>query len=310
MGRIQKGYIYEASGAFFVRYYDSESIDKQIRRVQRSERLCSKDTGKHYAVNAKAVKLLRDRFMLTINERDPGSSPKDFTVVDFWEQKYLPFIEQNLKPSTVWGYKQIWAQHLKAHFGSMTLSNIERTMAVFLTGLAKTLGRHTLQHIRSLGSGVFSYAINESGLIESNPWHDVKILGKTKVSSETKHYTLLEAESVISALADHVDCQLIVALSFFLGLRSGEIQALRWEDFTNQSSDKCGICIKNGWRMPEPHVHVLRAIGRGIVGDTKTGIAAPLPLIEPVLVCSCGMTNQTIPLKDGCSPTVPESRLI
>jgi integrase len=47
----------------------------------------------------------------------------------------------------------------------------------------------------------------------------------------TAHYTLEEAENIISALVDHVDAQLVMALSFFLGLRPGEIAGLKWEDF-------------------------------------------------------------------------------
>ena len=40
MSRYQSGHIYEASGAFFVRYYVSEIVDGKATRVQRSYRLC------------------------------------------------------------------------------------------------------------------------------------------------------------------------------------------------------------------------------------------------------------------------------
>ncbi len=143
----------------------------------------------------------------------------------------------------------------KTHMGSL-----------FLTSLSKKLGRHTLQHVRSLASGIFSHGVNV-GVIESNPWHDVKVLGKTKEPGETEHYTLEEAENIISALVEHVDCQLIVAFAFFLGLRPGEIQGLRWEDIDEQ------------W------VHIRRAVVRNIVGETKTtSSVASLPLIMPVLI--------------------------
>ena len=42
-----------------------------------------------------------------------------------------------------------------------------------------------------------------------------------------EHYTWEEAENIISALVDHVECQLIVTLACFLGLRLGEIEGLR-----------------------------------------------------------------------------------
>src|SRR5262249_44518428 len=141
----------------------------------------------------------------------------------------------------------------------------------------------TLQHIRSLGSGVFSHAVNV-GVIESNPWHDVKILGKTKAPGKTKHYTLEEAVSAINALKDHVDCQLVMALAFFLGLRPGEIEGLRWEDFTRETSDNCEMCKEEKWEMPLPHVHIRRAIARSVIGETKTkDSVAPLPLVAPIL---------------------------
>jgi hypothetical protein len=41
MSRVQTGYLYEASGAFFVRYYTGEAliVDGKEKRVQRSHRL-------------------------------------------------------------------------------------------------------------------------------------------------------------------------------------------------------------------------------------------------------------------------------
>jgi integrase len=265
---MQRGYIYEASGSFYVRYCVTEIVDGQPQRMQRSHRLCQKG-GKYYARDCKAVKLLRDEYMLSLNQTQQTSphAEQDTQITDFWERTYLPFAKENLRASTVYGYEQIWNQHLKVHFGEMTLKEYRTHIgSTFLTALAKTLGRHTLQHIRSLASGIFSHAVN-TGLIESNPWHDVKILGRTKVPGETKHYTLEEAENIISALVEHVNCQLIVAFAFFLGLRPGEIQGLRWED------------IDPEW------IHIRRAVARNVVGETKTkSSVASLPLIAPVLV--------------------------
>jgi len=48
--RHQQGHIYEASGAFFVRYSVNEIIDGKPRRVQRSTRLCTKDGNKYRTV--------------------------------------------------------------------------------------------------------------------------------------------------------------------------------------------------------------------------------------------------------------------
>jgi integrase len=117
----------------------------------------------------------------------------------------------------------------------------------FLLSLTKTQGRRTLNHIRSLASGIFTHAIN-TGRLESNPWRDVRILGKVAQPKPTAHYTLEEAENIISALVERVDCQLMIALSFFVGLRPSEIAGLRWEDFdtTAHPHPPC-MCSFNRW---------------------------------------------------------------
>jgi integrase len=274
MGRFQTGYIYEAFNAFHVRYYVTEIIDGHPKRVQKSHRLCSKDE-KHHSRTCKPVKKLCADFMFEINNQNTSrANERDITVKDFWEKTYLTFIEKELRKSTVHGYKQIWGAsceckescaHLERHFGKITLKEYRTpTGSQFLTALKDNYGRNTIQHIRSLASGIFSHALN-LGLIESNPWHDVKILGKTKKPKETEHYTLKEVEDIISALVDHVECQLIIALAFFLGLRPSEIQGLQWDD------------VDGDW------LHIRRGVVRGIVDETKTEQSADsVPLIQPV----------------------------
>jgi integrase len=271
MSRYQSGHIYEASGAFFVRYYISAIVDGKATRVQRSYRLCGKD-DRYHSRTCKAVKQKAADHMDTVNAN--AAPVNDQTIAAFWEKTYLPFAEENLRASTVHGYKQIWGQHLSVHFGTTALKDYKTHMgSLLLTSLAKKLGRATLQHIRSLASGIFAHAVNV-GVIESNPWHDVKVLGKTKEPGETAHYTLEEAEDIISALFEHVDCQLIVALAFFLGLRPGEIQGLRWEDIDSDPDEQ-------GLRW----IHIRRAVARNVIGETKTtSSVASLPLIAPVLI--------------------------
>jgi len=262
MGRYQSGSIYERCGSYFVRFYVTEIVDGQPKRVQRSRFLADKD-DKHFSCSCKAVKKLAADIMSEVNgER---SNNTEIRVVDFWEKTYLPFAEQNLRPSTVEGYKQIWGQHLKVHFSATTLGEYKtHHMSVFLTSLARKLGKRTLSHIRSLASGIFQHALN-IGLVESNPIHGCQVLGKTKDVPNTPHYTLEEAEDIIAALADVPLAQTVVALAFFLGLRPGEIAGLQWGD------------VDGEW------LHIRRAVVRGIVGDTKTPESvASLPLIQPV----------------------------
>jgi len=269
MGRHQTGYIFESkSGAFHVRYYTTEIVDGQPTRVQKSHLLCRKN-NKYYSRTCKEVKNKRDDFMRTINVSQVSEA--DMLVTDYWEQRYLPFVTENMKPSTVSGYKQIWNQHLKEHFAGATLQGYRTHIgSALLLSLTKTQGRTTLKHIRSLASGIFTHAVNE-GRLESNPWHDVKILGKVRPPKPTSHYTLEETENIISALVDHVECQLMIALSFFAGLRPSEIAGLKWEDFDPTGNS--------------PAVHIRRACIRSQVVTCKTPESvATLPLLPQILV--------------------------
>jgi integrase len=77
--------------------------------------------------------------------------------------------------------------------------------------------------------------------------------------------TLEEIENIITALVVDPECQCIMALSFFAGLRRGEIQALQWGD------------------IDADFIHLRRNIVRGQVttlkGKEKT---RTIPLVDPL----------------------------
>jgi integrase len=255
MDRRQDGYLRKRFGGWHVVYYATEN---GVRK-QKSRRLC--DDGK----TKSQAKDLREEFMRDIR----GQSEEPMGVVAFWDDVYLPFIESNgnLKPATVHGYKQVWKQHLKSHFGKTQLADYKtHMMSNFLTGLAKTLRPRTLDRIKWLASSIFGHAV-ATGACEVNPIRDAKVLGKTLGHGDTKSYTLEEMENVISALVDRVDAQLVMALSFFAGMRKGEIQGLQWSDID-------GDCI-----------HIRRAFSRGVVGvpKSKKSVRA-IPIIQPVRI--------------------------
>jgi integrase len=258
--RWQQGYLYRANSSWHIRFCVTAIVDGQPKRVQKSKRLCDGD------LSDKTVKRAFSEFMTRINDQ-PSSQTEDLPIAQFWGEIYQPFVVENLKPSTVSGYQHLWNHHLKQHFGAGLLRDYRTPMGtVFLTNLAKTYGKRTVQHIRGLASGLFMHAVN-LGHIESNPWHDVKVLGKQREVTDTESYSLEEIENVISALVEHPQCQLIMALSFFAGLRRGEIAGLQWNDLDDQ------------------FIHVRRAVGAGIVGTPKTKKSIrSVPIIEPVRV--------------------------
>ena len=255
MGRYQEGHLVKRFGGWHVRYYVTEN---DIRK-QKSHRLCDDQQKKSH------VKQLCDEFLRTqVNIGVENSGPMG--VVEFWDKVYLPFLESsNLKPSTIHSYKQVWNQHLKSHFHTVNLSDYKtHMMSVFLTGLAKTHRPRSLNNIKWLASAIFAHAV-ATGNCETNPIRDAMVLGRTLGHGDTESYTLEEMENVISALVDRVDAQLVMALSFFLGLRKGEIQGLQWSD------------------VDADFIHVRRAFSRGVVGTPKSKKSLrSLPIIQPV----------------------------
>ena len=266
MTRFQQGHIYEAFNAFHVRYYQTEIIDGQTKRVQRSHRLCAKDQKHHFRA-CKPVRQKCQEFMDGINAQIGTQPDRDVTVADFWENTYLPFVTEKKRHSTVYGYKKLWASNLKEHFGTRTLAEYRTADGYkYLESLTKTLGRNSLSHVRNLASGIFTRAVN-LGLIETNPWSAVR-LQESKPPEPTVAYTLDQTIAILKALTTvetRVDAALVFSLAAFLGMRPSEIAGLRWEDIFDEE------------------IHIRQAVVRGIAGDTKTPQSQrTLPLIEPV----------------------------
>ena len=78
--------------------------------------------------------------MLTVKTRRPRPAGEGMAIAVFWESRYLPYCKETLqltgrprkKPSTIRGYEQIWRQHLKSHFGNITLQEYEAHMGTQL----------------------------------------------------------------------------------------------------------------------------------------------------------------------------------
>ena len=88
---------------------------------------------------------MRDALIKPINDgaTKPVEQKGTVLITDFCAQSYLPHIsgEGGLKTSTVWGYKQVFNQHLRPHFKGKTLRNYRTHMgSQLLTELAKKLG--------------------------------------------------------------------------------------------------------------------------------------------------------------------------
>src|SRR5262249_10966996 len=139
--------------------------DGEREQVGHSPWRKDRSTG-HGTRSAPAVRELAEDHMREVNNGDGGEPPQDLTVVKFWDDTFLKFVEEkdangkfiNFKPSTVEGYKQIWNKNLKNHFGEMTLREYRTHHgSLFLTKLAKTYRPYTLKNIKNLCSALFTH---------------------------------------------------------------------------------------------------------------------------------------------------------
>ncbi len=256
----QRGTIYEASNSFFVRYFDGDK-----KRV--SHKLCDRDET-HNSITCPAVLALRDEHMVIVRRPAPPKPTSSPLITDYWANEYLPTIKKGLKPSTVEGYEDIWQQHLKDHFAGRTFREYEPHQgSKFLTDLIKAgYGQRTVAHVRSLASGIFSHAVID-GLLQANPWRNVKTKIKPPKPKDGADYTLSELMDIVNNKLVRVDSQLIVCLAGLMGLRPSEIVGLCWED----------VNIKAG------KLRLHQAYVRGNLGTTKTGVDVQLPMLKMVI---------------------------
>jgi integrase len=256
--RKQNGTRFETSKAFFLRYYVSTATGRQKTSVKLADK---SDTLKTWA----DVEHLIEKELARVN--DPESRPVHWSLADFVEQKYLPYVEQNMAAVTVYSYGRLWARW-KDHLGQVALENLQtadvsRVLTEF--AIAKASGR-TLSHAKWFLSGVYVFAIAQ-GFAKENPafaatWH-AKVARKKK---QQPQYSLQQMLAMLAVLEPRdIRAAVAVALGYFAALRPNEIRGLRWEDYDGQE------------------LQVSRTVWRQIVGETKTeDSAASVPVIEPL----------------------------
>src|SRR5271156_6174092 len=232
MSRQQEGYIWKVGRSWYGRWREDALEDGRVVRKQRSAKLA--EVCDRYRSATDVRPLLADK-LRPINE---GRTRPESTlpVTAYVEKFYLPFVEENFKPSTVAGYKHIWEHYLAPRLTKLVLRDFRTVdVAILLADLhrAHSVGRTTLKHFKSFLSGVFTYAKNQGVIDGVNPIHGAMIPKKAAAPRETHAATLDEVLAIMDALdkvGERKACA-AVALMFFAGLRPGEARGVCWEDF-------------------------------------------------------------------------------
>ena len=257
--RHQEGYIYRKGRSWFVRYYEDvlQDNDSVVRKLV-ARRLASVSECR----NKSDARRLADRFLEPLNRGQVGPS---MTIGQFIDQKYLPHVEEQRRPSTATGYREVWTRYLSprianCRLGDFRTCNGEEVMHCIAADF--DLSRTTLKHIKAFLSGVFKQA-KRLGLLDGvNPIQDVSI-PKAREPEETYAYSLEEVRRMLHVLAE--PAATLVAAAAFTGARRGEIRGFLWENYLGKE------------------ITVTQSVWRGHVTEPKTRKSkSPVPVIEPL----------------------------
>lgn len=191
-------------------------------------------------------------------------------IAEFIDGEYFAHVASTLAPSTVDGYRKMWATHRKLfdarelEMRTCEAQALLRELCVAHPHLTKT----TLRHVKNFFSGVWTHALR-MGVVTLNPWHDVAIPNAPE-AGETHAYSAAEVDAMLTILwAKPEPLALLVLLAAATGLRKSELRGLEWSD----------------WHSAERTLYVNRAVWRGHVKTTKSRASkAPVPIVEALAI--------------------------
>ncbi|PYX30449.1 MAG: hypothetical protein DMG80_11975 [Acidobacteria bacterium] len=260
--RTQSGTVVKRGDGYWLRYYSDGTNGNRNKVTEKlgDLELSRADVSKLRRIRMKAINDHQRR--KHVDERPP-----EMTIGRFWTEIYLPWVREKKRFSTVYGYEKLWKHYCEKEVAPRPLTKYRATDGYqLLERLSAKLGRNSLQHVRSLMSGIFTRAVN-LGLMpdDRNPWSAVRFQ-EARAPKPSIAYSLDQSIAILQALT-RIDAALVFSLAAFLGMRPSEISGLSWTDID----------------LDAGQLHVKRAVVRGVAGETKTEQSQRmLPLIEPV----------------------------
>jgi integrase len=250
----QQGYVFKEKGSWYLRYRDNFNVDGKIVRKQKCVQLA--EVGGAYRRKSDLSDLVREKLdAVCAAEKTPRSSDSFVTYV---EGTYLPFVKRTMKPSTHRAYETYWRRYLKPRVGKYSLRDFTvATVAGLLKDITSmhTLNTDTVGKIRSILSGIFSYAISEGHFPArskmDNPACGARIPEKATEPKPTVAASRDEVKAILARLKDEglMLARAAVALLAFTGIRPGECRGLQWQDW-DQVAEQLHI-VRSVWHTHE-----------------------------------------------------------
>lgn len=206
-------------GHFYV--YEPEADGGEVRRKHIAQVL-----GFRSELTRKQAQDALRQLILKQSELKQDESPKEMTFGQFWRERFLPMNEQRWRHSsrrTQIDNIERYCVHL---LDAKPLNQIERfELQMHANRLAEKFSRSVVSKFVVWSRAILEEAVNQ-GFISKNP--AMKLLMPVTRPENKRFLTLKEISSVLSRLPFRE--QLILRMSLVLGLRPGELFALRWDD--------------------------------------------------------------------------------
>lgn len=204
-------------------YIYLRQLDGSEKRAHRSVMIGLKSQMRKSEAERKLQQLI-DRAANT--DEAPIYLAPDCTLRWFWEERYRPMKEPQWKPSSRPKTIRFFDLYVLPPFGDLQLDQINRfALQIHLNNLAKKFSYSVVAKFRVYMKAMLDEAL-EQDLISKNPAR------KLAVPETKKTAKPVLSEDEISALIVHLEGRdrLIIRMFLVLGLRAGELFALRRND--------------------------------------------------------------------------------
>jgi len=190
-----------------------------------------------------AKQKLREIIMGEVNDVPP--TPVDVTLRWFYESRFLPQKEEQWKITSRPKTKRFIENYLLRRFGDFLLSDLDKfTLQTYLNELAPNFSKSVLSKTRVYLNSILDEAV-ELEFISKNPARRL-VVPRSGKRAATRHLTPEQIPVILFHLSDRD--RLIVRMFLVLGLRPGEMFALRWND-KEQSSLRIDSSISDGMEI-------------------------------------------------------------